>query len=79
MSNEGSNEGSAFKLPDEVTEMLDDLVESGEAGKMEGLDIHRLKAAMSAPGAAEVVAEIRKLGAGSPARVGQTAAECELP
>jgi len=79
MSNEGSNEGSEFKLPDEVTEMLDDLVESGEAGKMEGLDIDRLKAAMSAPGAAEVVAEIQKLGANSQASVGQPAPDFELP
>ncbi len=74
-----SNEGPEFKLPDEVAEMLDHLVESGEAGKMEGLDIDRLKVAMSAPGAAEVVAEIQKVGADSQAGVGQPAPDFELP
>ena len=58
--------------------MLDHLVESDEAGKMQGLDIDRLKAAMSAPGAAETVAEIQKLGADSQAGVGQPAADFEF-
>ena len=65
--------------PDAVAEMLDHLVESGEATKMDGLDIDRLKAAMSAPGAAETVAEIQKMGADSEAGVGQSAPDFNLP
>jgi hypothetical protein len=59
--------------------MLEDLVESGEANQMEGLDIARLKAAMSAPGAAETVAEIQAMGADSRAAAGQPAPDFELP
>ena len=70
---------SGTESPDVVAEMLDHLVESGEAKKMQGLDIDRLKAAMSAPGAAETVAEIQKLGADSQAGVGQPAPDFVLP
>jgi len=62
-----------------VDEMLEQLVESGEAEKMDGLDIDRLKAAMSAPGAAETIAEIQAMGADSQAGVGQLAPDFELP
>ena len=65
--------------PGVVDEMFERLIESGEGGKMAGLDMDRLKAAMSAPGAAEVVAEIQKLGADSQAGVGQPAPDFELP
>ena len=61
-----------------VDEMLEHLVESGEAEKMDGLDIDRLKAAMSAPGAAETVAEIQAMGADSRAGIGQAAPDFEL-
>jgi hypothetical protein len=59
--------------------MLDSLVESGEADQMQGLDIDRLKAAMSAPGAAETVAAIQAMGADSQAGAGQPAPDFELP
>ncbi len=62
-----------------VDEMLEQLVESGEAEKMDGLDIDRLKAAMSAPGAAETIAEIQAMGADSQAGAGQLAPDFELP
>jgi hypothetical protein len=61
-----------------VEEMLEELVESGEAEKMDGLDIDRLKAAMSAPGAAETVAEIQAMGADSQAGAGQSAPDFAL-
>jgi hypothetical protein len=70
---------SESKSPDVVGEMLEDLVESGEAEKMDGLDIDRLKAAMSAPGAAETVAEIQAMGADSQAGTGQLAPDFDLP
>jgi hypothetical protein len=62
-----------------VDEMLENLIESGEAEKMDGLDIDRLKAAMSAPGAAETVAAIQAMGANSQAGAGQPAPDFELP
>ena len=70
---------SDSRSPGVVDEMLENLVESGEAEKMEGLDIDRLKAAMSAPGAAETVAEIQAMGADSQAAAGQSAPDFELP
>ena len=70
---------SESKSPDVVGEMLEHLVESGEAEKMDGLDIDRLKAAMNAPGAAETVAAIQAMGADSQAGAGQPAADFELP
>ncbi len=74
-----SDRPSKTKLPGVVDEMLENLVESGEAEKMDGLDIDRLKAAMSAPGAAETVAEIQAMGADSQAGAGQPAPDFELP
>ena len=62
-----------------VDAMLDNLVTSGEADQMAGLDIDRLRAAMSAPGAVETVAAIQALGADSQAGVGQPAPDFELP
>ena len=70
---------SDSRSPGVIDEMLDNLVESGEAENMDGLDIDRLKAAMSAPGAAETVAEIQAMGADSQAGVGQSAPDFELP
>ncbi len=70
---------SNTEMPNSVDEMLEDLVESGEAEKMDGLDIDRLKAAMSAPGAAETVAEIQAMGKDSQAGNGQPAPDFELP
>ncbi len=64
--------------PGVVDEMLERLIESGEGGKMAGLDMDRLKAAMSAPGAAETVAAIQAMGADSQAGVGQPAPDFEL-
>jgi hypothetical protein len=58
--------------------MLDQLVESGEAERMQGLDIERLKAAMSAPGAAETVAAIQAMGANAQASAGMEAPDFEL-
>ncbi len=74
-----SDEQSESKVSGVVEEMLADLVESGEAENMAGLDIDRLKAAMSAPGAAEVVTEIQAMGADSQAGAGQPAPDFELP
>ena len=62
-----------------IDDMLENLVDSGEADQMQGLDIDRLKAAMSAPGAAETVAAIQAMGADSQAGVGQSAPDFELP
>ncbi len=62
-----------------IDAMLDQLVKSGEAEKMSGLDLGLLRAAMSAPGAAETVAQIQALGANSQAGVGQKAPDFELP
>ena len=62
-----------------VDAMMEHLVESGEASRMAGLDIDRLRSAMSAPGAAETVAAIQVLGADSQAGVGQPAPDFELP
>ena len=62
-----------------IDDMLENLVHSGEADQMQGLDIDRLKAAMSAPGAAETVASIQAMGADSQAGVGQLAPDFELP
>jgi len=59
--------------------MLQGLVESGESERMQGLDIDRLKAAMTAPGAAETVAAIQAMGSDSQAAVGQPAPDFELP
>jgi hypothetical protein len=59
--------------------MLEKLISSGQAAKMEGLDIERLKSAMSAPGAAETVMAIQAMGADSQAGVGQAAPDFELP
>ena len=74
------SDGQSESRPSDVVgEMLDNLVESGEAEKMDGLDIDRLKAAMSAPGAAETVAEIQAMGADSRAGVGQPAPDFDLP
>ena len=70
---------SDSRSPGVIDEMLDNLVESGEAENMDGLDIDRLKAAMSAPGAAETVAEIQAMGADSQAGAGQPAPDFELP
>jgi hypothetical protein len=75
MSDGQSGSGS----PGVIDEMLENLVDSGEAEKMDGLNIDRLKAAMSAPGAAETVAEIQAMGADSQAAVGQPAPDFELP
>ena len=61
-----------------IDDMLDNLVETGQAQQMEGLDIERLKAAMSAPGASETVMEIQAMGANSQAGVGQPAPDFEL-
>ena len=65
--------------PDTIEAMMDDLVASGQADQMAGLDVDRLRAAMSAPGAAETVAAIQALGADSQAGVGQPAPDFELP
>ena len=46
---------------------------------MQGIDIGRLKAAMSAPGAAETIAEIQAMGADAQAGPGQPAPDFELP
>ena len=62
-----------------VDTMLDQLVESGQADQMKGLDIDRLKAAMSAPGAAETIAAVQALGADSQAGAGQPAPDFVLP
>lgn len=62
-----------------VDAMMEHLVESGEADRMAGLDIERLRAAMSAPGAVETVAAIQALGAESRAGVGDPAPDFELP
>ncbi len=62
-----------------IDAMLRQLVDSGEADKMQGLDLERLTAAMSAPGASETVAEVMELGAGAAAGVGQPAPDFELP
>ncbi len=70
---------SDSRSPGVIDEMLENLVDSGEAEKMDGLDIDRLKAAMSAPGAAETVAEIQAMGADSQAGAGQPALDFELP
>jgi hypothetical protein len=70
---------SDSRSPGVIDEMLENLVDSGEAEKMDGLDIDRLKAAMSAPGAAETVAEIQAMGADSQAAAGQSAPDFELP
>lgn len=61
-----------------VDELLENLIGSGEAEKMDGLDIDQLKAAMSAPGAAETVAAIQAMGADSQAGTGQPAPDFEL-
>lgn len=74
-----STERREADSPDFVDAMLDDLVESGEAEKMDGIDIDRLRAAMNAPGAAETVAAIQALGADSQAGVGRPAPDFELP
>lgn len=67
------------RSPKFVQEMLDHLVGSGEADRMEGLNLDRLRAAMSAPGAAKTVAAIQAMGADSQAGVGQPAPDFELP
>jgi hypothetical protein len=62
-----------------IDAMMEQLVESGEADHMAGLDLGRLRAAMNAPGAAETVAAIQSLGANSQAGVGHRAPDFELP
>jgi hypothetical protein len=62
-----------------IDAMMKQLVESGEADQMAGLDLDRLRAAMSAPGAADTVAAIQALGADSQAGVGHRAPDFELP
>ncbi len=79
MSNRDSNGTGSSNAPVKVDEMLDQLVESGEDARMEGLDIDRLRAAMNAPGAAETVAAIQAMGAESEAGVGQRAPDFALP
>jgi hypothetical protein len=74
-----SDESSKTAAEGMIDGMLDGLVESGEADRMQGLDIDRLKAAMTAPGAAETVAEIQAMGADSQAGVGQPAPDFDLP
>ncbi len=59
--------------------MLSQLVESGEAEQMEGLNLDELRSAMSAPGAADTVMAMQALGANSQAAVGQPAPDFELP
>jgi hypothetical protein len=46
---------------------------------MKGLDIDRLRTAMSAPGAAETIAAVQALGADSQAGAGQPAPDFNLP
>ncbi len=70
---------SRTDMPDSIDEMLEDLDASGESNQMQGLDMDRLRKAMSAPGAAEVVAEIQAMGAESRAGVGDRAPDFRLP
>jgi hypothetical protein len=82
MSKTGSGDSSSPKREtssDGVERMLDALAESGEADRMDGIDFERLKAAMSAPGAAETIAEVQSMGANAQASVGQIAPDFELP
>jgi len=74
MSDESGTKGAGV-----FDAILQKVVSSGEAAKMAGLDIGRLKAAMSAPGAAETVMAIQAMGADSQAGVGQAAPDFELP
>ena len=62
-----------------VEAMLKDLAESGGVEKMQGVDLDALKRAMSAPGAAQTIAEIQSLGANSNASAGQRAPDFTLP
>ncbi len=59
--------------------MLAQLAESGEAEKMQGLDLDDLKRAMNAPGAAETAMAIQRMGADSEAGLGQPAPNFTLP
>ncbi len=63
---------------DAVDNMLEELVESGQADQMKGLDIDRLRAAMNAPGATETIAAIQSLGANSQAGSGEPAPDFDL-
>ena len=75
----GSSSGSSESVDEKAHEMLDRLVESGEGDRMAGLDLDRLRAAMSAPGAAETIAAIQAMGSDSQAAVGRFAPDFELP
>jgi hypothetical protein len=59
--------------------ILEQLRESGEGDKMEGLDLDAIKRAMSAPGAAETIQAIQAMGADSHAGVGEDAPQFTLP
>ncbi len=71
--------GSPMDLPDSIDGMIEQLIESGEADRMAGLDIDRLRVVMKAPGAAETVAAIQSLGADSQAGAGERAPDFDLP
>jgi len=59
--------------------MLAKLADSGEAERMQGLDLDDLRRAMDAPGAVETVMAIQRMGADSRAGAGQPAPDFTLP
>jgi hypothetical protein len=71
--------GSPVDSSPAIDAMMEQLVTSGQAEQMAGLDLERLRAAMNAPGASETVAAIQALGANSQAGTGQRAPDFELP